>query len=114
METTFDTISRKLQIPRQTGVLDVHNHPPAPGERRDSNRNPLDKNLLGRRREELVNPKHQAVVEAGGGEYVPGMFGPLVLFNSKKTGSTLALPENLLTAEEVARKLLVSDKAFGF
>jgi hypothetical protein len=66
-----------------------------------------------RRRNKEV-PKHRAIVEAGGGIYVRGMMGPLVLFNSPKTGSTLALPENELTPEAVALKLLVSNKAFGF
>lgn len=66
-----------------------------------------------RRRIELENFSHRKVVEEGGGEYVPGMMGDLVLFNSPQTRSTLALPEKELTAEAVACKILLSNKAFG-
>lgn len=60
-----------------------------------------------------TNLFHKQVVEQGGGEYVPGMFGDLVLFNSKKTGSTLALPENLLTWETVRDHIAESNAKFA-
>lgn len=59
-----------------------------------------------------INPEHKRIVEAGGGEYVPGMLGDLVLFNSPLTGSTLALSERDLTAEAVHAKIEASDKTF--
>jgi glycine cleavage system H lipoate-binding protein len=59
-----------------------------------------------------VNREYKRIVEAGGGEYVTGMLGSLVLFNSPQTGSTLALPENLLTSEAVKSRILASNKAF--
>jgi hypothetical protein len=65
------------------------------------------------RRTECVILSHKLTVEEGGGEYVPGMMGDLVLFNSKQTGSTLALPEKLLTANAVARRIRTSDESFG-
>lgn len=68
---------------------------------------------VARRALERHNAGHCTTVEEGGGEYVPGMMGDLVLFNSKATGSTLALPEKELTAEAVARKILLSNKSFG-
>lgn len=66
-----------------------------------------------RRERERCNVEHRSIVEAGGGEYVPGMLGDLVLFNSKQTRSTLALPEKSLTAEAVALKILTSNRQFG-
>ena len=61
----------------------------------------------------VVVQRHRKIVEAGGGEYVPGMFGNLVLFNSLETGSTLALPESDLTSENVRQHILESNKVFG-
>lgn len=66
-----------------------------------------------RRAHEKDNPEHRAVVEAGGGAYVAGMMGELVLFNSPATGSTLALPENLLTKEAVECRIRESNAMFG-
>ena len=60
----------------------------------------------------IVNKEHKAIVEAGGGIYVAGMFGPLVLFNSPKTGSTLALQENLLTSSAVRNRIRESNLEF--
>ena len=56
---------------------------------------------------------HRAIVEAGGGKYVRGMLGDLVLFDSPQTGSTLAIPEKHLTPANVAAKLKKSNRAFG-
>lgn len=61
----------------------------------------------------VVNKEHQRIVEEGGGVYVPGMFGPLVLFNSPQTQSTLALPEKDLTPEAVRHRIVESNKQFG-
>lgn len=68
---------------------------------------------LPKRRIERVVLEHKMIVEYGGGEYVPGMLGDLVLFNSRQTGSTLALPEKELTVEAVARRILLSNQSFG-
>jgi hypothetical protein len=61
----------------------------------------------------VVNKRHQHIVEEGGGVYVPGMVGTLVLFNSPQTRSTLALPEKDLTPEMVCSTILKSNKQFG-
>ena len=60
-----------------------------------------------------INARHKRIVEKGGGIYVPGMMGDLVLFNSSKTRSTLALPENQLTAEAVRMRIAESDILFA-
>ena len=60
-----------------------------------------------------VNNGHARIVEAGGGEYVPGMLGDLVLFNSPATGSTLALREADLTPEAVRQHIAESNARFG-
>lgn len=60
-----------------------------------------------------INASHKAIVEQGGGVYVPGMFGNLVLFNSPATGSTLALPESELTADRVREHIAESNAKFG-
>lgn len=59
-----------------------------------------------------MNIKHKRIVEAGGGIYVPGMLGNLVMFTSKTTGSTLALPETELTKEAVFAHIMESDTTF--
>jgi len=59
------------------------------------------------------NQQHCDIVETAGGEYVPGMLADLVLFSSRQTGSTLALPESQLTVEEVRRRIRASNDAFG-
>jgi hypothetical protein len=56
---------------------------------------------------------HMDVVTLGGGDYVPGMLGDLVLFNSPATGSTLAIKESELTAEAVREHIAKSNAAFG-
>ena len=56
---------------------------------------------------------HRRIVERGGGVYVPGRLGTLVLFNSPKTGGTLALEEKDLTPERVREKIRLSDLAFA-
>jgi hypothetical protein len=61
----------------------------------------------------IVNAKHKRSVEAGGGIYVPGEMGGLVLFNSPTTGSTLALPGPLLSAESVRAHIAESDALFA-
>lgn len=61
----------------------------------------------------LPNVQHKRVVEAGGGLYVGPCFEDLVMFDSPATGSTLALPENELTADAVRHKIMESNKAFG-
>lgn len=58
-----------------------------------------------------------AIVEAGGGVY-QGIFDPdaniyLVMFDSPATGSTLALPEHLLTSDTVRARIVESNKAFN-
>ncbi len=59
------------------------------------------------------NAEHRRVVEAGGAEYVPGTLCGLVMFNSRATGSTLAIEAAQLTAENVRAKLAASDREFG-
>jgi len=66
-----------------------------------------------RRAREVHNFEHQTIVEAGGGEYVPGRLGNLVLFNSPATRSTLALPEEKLTPEAVRAHIAESNAKFG-
>ena len=65
------------------------------------------------RRSNHENAGHKRIVEAGGGRYVRGMLGDLVLFDSPQTGSTLAIPEKDLTPANVAAKLKKSNRAFG-
>lgn len=60
-----------------------------------------------------VNDGHARIVAMGGGEYVPGMLGDLVLFNSPATGSTLALHEADLTPEAVRQHIAESNAKFG-
>lgn len=59
------------------------------------------------------NDTHARAVKMGGGEYVPGMLGDLVLFNSPATGSTLALHEADLTPEAVRQHIAESNAKFG-
>jgi len=59
------------------------------------------------------NHQHRDIIEAGGGIYVPGMMADLVFFNSKETGSTLAISEHHLTSEAVRTKIAYSNAAFG-
>jgi hypothetical protein len=59
------------------------------------------------------NDEHARIVYLGGGNYVPGMLGDLVLFNSRATGSTLALPESQLTPEAVRAHIAESNAKFG-
>lgn len=59
------------------------------------------------------NDNHARIVALGGGEYVPGMLGDLVLFNSPATGSTLALHEADLTPEAVRQHIAESNARFG-
>jgi len=61
----------------------------------------------------VTNERHKRIVEAGGGIYVVGMMGDLVLFNSPTTGSTLALPGSLLSAESVRAHIAESDALFA-
>ena len=60
-----------------------------------------------------MNITHKEIVEAGGGIYVPGMLGGLVLFNSPTTGSTLALPICFLSAASVRKQIAESDARFS-
>ena len=62
-----------------------------------------------RKRLQRTNLEHKRIVEAAGAVYVPGMMGKLVLFNSRRTGSTLALPEAELTVDNVRAHVLESD-----
>lgn len=59
------------------------------------------------------NQQHRDIIEAAGGEYIPGMFGDLVLFNSKQTGSTLCLKEKDLTIAAVHLHIKESNDKFG-
>lgn len=59
------------------------------------------------------NETHREIVEAGGGVYRAGMFVNLVLFDSPETHSTLALPEDSLTAEAVRAHIQASNVKFG-
>lgn len=61
----------------------------------------------------MDNPRHKQIVEAGGGHYVPGMLGDLVLFNSPRTGTTLAVEEQYLSSEVVKTKIFASDREFA-
>lgn len=60
-------------------------------------------------------PAHAQIVEEGGGDYVcsNAMNDGLVLFNSRQTGSTLALPEKDLTPEAVRVHIVESNCKFG-
>lgn len=60
------------------------------------------------------NEAHKRIVEAGGGVYRGWFIDTLVMFDSPRTLSTLALPENELTSEAVRSKIVESNKAFGF
>lgn len=61
-----------------------------------------------------INLRHKAIIEAGGGIYEPGLaLDTLVMFDSPETGSTLCLPENLLTADNVRAKIRKSNRDFG-
>lgn len=60
-----------------------------------------------------VNPDHKKVVEAGGGVYEPSGIPGMVMFDSPKTGSTLAIKECDLTPEAVRRIIKKSNEAFG-
>ena len=60
-----------------------------------------------------VNAQHARIVALGGGDYVPGMLGDLVLFNSPATGSTIALREADLTPDAVRRRIAESNAKFG-
>ena len=59
------------------------------------------------------NDNHARIVALGGGDYVPGMLGDLVLFNSPATGSTIALREADLTPDAVRRRIAESNAKFG-
>lgn len=59
------------------------------------------------------NDAHARIVRLGGGDYVPGMFGDLILFNSPATGSTLALREADLTPDAVRKHIAESNAKFG-
>jgi hypothetical protein len=60
-----------------------------------------------------------SIVEAGGGRYVgvmneiPGIVESVVLFTSRRTRSTLALPSSRLTVAAVRQQLADSDAAFN-
>jgi hypothetical protein len=60
-----------------------------------------------------------SIVEAAGGKYVgvvnqiPGMVESVVLFTSRRTRSTLALPSTRLTVAAVRQQLADSDAAFN-
>lgn len=60
-----------------------------------------------------VNPAHKLIVEAGGGVYEPGMLCNLVMFDSPDTGSTLAIPENELTPDNIREKIRLSNLQYG-
>lgn len=63
-----------------------------------------------------VEASARACVEEGGGVWVGiqehERHTPLVLFNSRKTGSTLALKTTEITPELVRNKIRESDKKF--
>jgi hypothetical protein len=58
-----------------------------------------------------INEEHKRIVEAGGGIYVPGMMGDVVLFNGAYN-NTLGLHEKDLNPEAVRAKVLDSNAAF--
>ena len=60
-----------------------------------------------------ISEKYQCIVAQGGGKYI-GMMENLVLFNSHKTGNTLAIPEKDLTILRVRAMISESNKQFGF
>lgn len=62
---------------------------------------------------EKVNPQHRAIVEEAGAVYECGMLEDLVLFTSLQTGSTLAIPQILLTVENVRAKVAESNRTYG-
>jgi hypothetical protein len=57
--------------------------------------------------------EHARIVVLGGGDYIAGMLGDLVLFNSPATGSTLALREADLTPDAVRQHIAESNAKFG-
>jgi hypothetical protein len=59
-----------------------------------------------------TNSEHKRIVEDGGGIYVAGMMGNLVLFNSPDTGSTYAIPDVELTADRVREHIAEMDAKF--
>jgi hypothetical protein len=59
-----------------------------------------------------VKASARACVEEGGGIWVGIQSGTLVLFNSKKTGSTLALKTTEITPEAVRRRIKNSNEQF--
>ena len=59
----------------------------------------------------VIDTRHETMVAAGGGKYVGFSMG-LILFNSPKTGSTLALPADQLTAEAVKKHIEESNAKF--
>jgi len=59
------------------------------------------------------NGTHAHIIESAGGQYVAGMLGDLVLFNSPATGSTLALREADLTPDAVRAHIAESNAKFG-
>jgi hypothetical protein len=67
----------------------------------------------------LGEPAFSSIVEAGGGSYVgvlkeiPHKMESLVLFNSPRTRTTLAIPISHLTVEAVREHLAESDAAFA-
>jgi len=68
---------------------------------------------------DLGEPAFSSIVAAGGGSYVgvlkeiPNKMESLVLFNSPRTRTTLAIPISHLTAEAVREHLAESDAAFA-
>ena len=69
--------------------------------------------------QELREAEIAALVAAAGGIYVgmmdeiPGKTEAIVLFSSRQTKSTLAIPISLLTVEAVRAHLAESDETFG-
>ena len=62
-----------------------------------------------------INLKHRAIVEAAGADYLSEAnygYGPFVMFNSRETGSTLAVYVKELTTETVYAKLVKSNRQF--
>jgi len=67
----------------------------------------------------LSEAEMRSIIETGGGRYVgvmneiPGKVESIVLFTSRQTRSTLALPSSRLSVEAVREQLAKSDAAFN-
>jgi hypothetical protein len=80
---------------------------------------PRDQGIVAGPTQDLGETAFSSIVAAGGGSYVgvlkeiPDKMESLVLFNSPRTRTTLAIPISHLTVEAVREHLAESDAAFA-